>query len=98
MDQELAVVVFDSDAKSAERMAAQVAFLGFRTAIATDEQSFRRKINETPAIAAILASADPCYSSLTSAVQAIAGCSLGSACYLLRDSSKAKQHRELAGL
>lgn len=87
IDQELAVVVFESDAKSAERIAAQVAFLGFRTFITTDEQSFRRKIIETPAIAAILAGADRHYSLLSSAVQAIADSSLGCACYLLRESS-----------
>ncbi len=83
INQELSIVVLDSNPETAEQTASLVKFLGYCVYIATNEESIRARILELPAIAAILVASDPGYKLLASSLQARADNSLKFACYLI---------------
>ncbi|RLA57953.1 MAG: sigma-54-dependent Fis family transcriptional regulator [Gammaproteobacteria bacterium] len=84
IDQELSVVVLDSDPKTAEKTASLIRFLGYPAYTAANEESFRARILELPSIVAILVAADARYKLLDSSLQAVADDSLRCACFLIK--------------
>ncbi len=79
-NQELSVVVLDSDSKAAEKGAALVKFLGYPAYTATSEQSFRSRVDELPSIAAVFVAADSGYKLLDSALKVATEYSLKFGC------------------
>lgn len=81
-NQELSVVVLDSDSKAAEQGAALVRFLGYPAYTATNEQSFRARIDELPSVVAVFVAADPGYKLLDCVLRVATEKSLKCGCCL----------------